>query len=103
MSVQQLPALVVEFRDLAKEYLVQQTVLPMKQLGHLSGYSLGAAAAWSVAIVLLAVASMRAITDVLPEGPYWEALAYLVAVVALVLLAAVLVSLGPESEDETPA
>lgn len=102
MSLQQLPALVVEFRDMAKEYLIQETVLPAKRLGHLSGYSLGAAAAWAAAIVLLAVASVRAIIDVLPDSPYWEALGYLLTVLALAALAAVLVSLGPKTKEEAP-
>ena len=69
MSLQQLPSLVVEFRDMAKEYLIQETVVPAKRLGHLAGYSFGAAAAWAVAILLLAVASVRAIIDVLAGRP----------------------------------
>jgi hypothetical protein len=102
VSLQQLPALVVDFRDMAKEYLIQETVLPAKRLGHLAGYSLGAAAAWAAAIVLLAVASVRAIIEILPDSPYWEALGYLLTVLALVALAAVLVKLGPETKDEAP-
>jgi len=100
MSFQQIPALVVEFRDMAKEYLVQETVLPAKQLGHLAGYSLGAALAWSIAIVLLAVASLRAIIDLLPDGAYWEALGYLIAVLALAGVGAIIASLGPRPKQE---
>jgi hypothetical protein len=100
VSLQQLPGLVAEFRDMARDYLVQETIVPAKQLGHLSGFSLGAAAAWAVAIVLLAVAGMRTIVDVLPESPYWEALGYLLAVIALGVIAAIIVSVGPSSEDE---
>ena len=87
---------------MAKEYLIQETVLPAKQLGHLAGFSLGAAAAWAAAILLLAVASLRAIIDALPSGPYWEALGYVITVVALLVVAGIIYSLGPKPEEETP-
>lgn len=100
MNLEQIPELVVEFRDMAKEYLVQETVVPAKQLSHLAGYSLGAAFAWSIAIVLLAVASVRAIIDLLPNSPYWEALGYLLAVLALAGIGALIASLGPKAKEE---
>ena len=52
MSLRQIPDMVVEFWELAKAYLIQETVVPAKQLGHLAGFSLGAAAAWAAAIIL---------------------------------------------------
>ena len=100
MSLRQLPALFIEFRDLAKEYFVQEISVPAQQLGHLSGFSLGAALAWSLAIILLAVASLRAIIDALPDGAYWEALGYLTTVVALGLVAFIIYKAGPQPEDE---
>jgi len=102
MSFQQIPGLIIEFRDMAKDYLVQETVVPAKQLGHFAGYSLGAALAWSIAIILLAVASVRAIIDLLPDSPYWEALGYLLAVLALAGVGAIIASLGPKSNEEAP-
>jgi hypothetical protein len=36
----------------------------------------------------------------LPEGAYWEALGYLIWVLALVALAAIVVRLGPRSESD---
>jgi len=102
MTIRQLPALAVEFKDLAKEYLIQQTVLPAKQLGHLAGHSLGAAVVWTAAMILLAVASLRAIVDTLPDSPYWEALGYLLTVLALTAVAAVIYRLGPQPKKETP-
>ena len=42
--LQDLPAMITEFRDLAKEYLLQETVGQAKKLGHFAGFSLGAAA-----------------------------------------------------------
>ena len=103
MSLRQIPDMVVEFWELAKAYLIQETVVPAKQLGHLAGFALVAAASWAAAIILLAVASLRAIVDALPAGPYWEALGYLITVVALLGLAAVIYRLGPQPQDERQA
>ena len=41
-KLQDLPVLIVEFRDLAKEYLLQETVGQAKKLGRFAGFSLGA-------------------------------------------------------------
>ncbi len=51
-----------------------------------------------------AVAGLRGLVALLPEGPYWEALAYFIVVVVGVALIAILVKLGPKSEPkEAPA
>lgn len=103
-KLQDLPALVSEFRDLAKDYLRQETLGQAKKLGRFAGFSLGAAALWACAILLLGVAGLRGLAGVLPEGPYWEALAYFIVVLVGVVLAAILVKLGPKSgTDEVPA
>lgn len=99
MSIKEIPGLVVEFKDLARAYLIQETVEPAKNLGHLLGFSLGAALAWAFAVLLLAVAAMRGIIALLPEGVYWEALGYVLTVLLLGALAAVIVALGPKSPD----
>lgn len=99
MSIKEIPGLVVEFKDLARDYLVQETLGPARSLGHLLGFSLGAALLWAFAILLIAVAAMRGIIALLPEGSYWEALGYLLTVVLLVGLAAILFALGPRSPD----
>lgn len=103
MSLRQIPDMVLEFWELAKAYLIQETVVPAKQLGHFAGFSLGAAAAWAAAIILLAVASLRAIVNALPDGAYWEALGYLITVGALLILAAVIYRLGPQPHDDREA
>jgi hypothetical protein len=95
-----LPVLFDEFTTMAKEYLLQETVEPAKKLGRFAGLSLGAAILWAIAILLLSVAGVRALIDVLPEGAYWEALGYLIWVLALVALAAIVVRLGPRSESD---
>jgi uncharacterized membrane protein YuzA (DUF378 family) len=99
-KLQDLPAMIAEFRDLAKEYLLQETVEPAKKLGHFAGFSLGAAALWALAVILLGVAGLRGLVTLLPEGSYWEALAYLIVVIVAVAIVAILVKLGPKSESE---
>ncbi len=69
---------------------------PAKKLGHFAGFSVGAAALWSVALVLLSVAGMRALIDLLPSGPYWEALGYVTAALLLVGFIALLIKLVPD-------
>jgi len=95
-QIQDIPILVREFVELAREYLVQETLEPAKKLGHFAGYSIGAAALWAAALVLLSVAGLRALIDVLEPGPYWEALGYLIFSLLLVGFMALLVKLMPE-------
>jgi hypothetical protein len=103
-QIQDIPRLVSEFYELAKAYLVQETVEPAKKLGHFAGFSLGAAALWAAALILISVAGLRAIYSVLPEGAYWEALGYLITVVVLVGFMALLIGLMPDrSVHDTPA
>ncbi len=58
MSLQQLPALFIEFKELATAYLRQETVERAEELRRLGGFSFGAALAWAFAIILLAVAGI---------------------------------------------
>jgi len=69
---------------------------PAKKLGHFAGFSIGAAALWSVALVLLSVAGLRALIDLLPTGPYWEALGYVAAALVLSGFIALLIKLVPD-------
>ncbi|MFV1969526.1 MAG: hypothetical protein ACC683_00825 [Acidimicrobiia bacterium] len=94
--LQDIPRLTREFVELAKEYLLQETVEPAKKLGHFAGYSLGAAALWGAALVLLSVAGLRALIGVLPSGEYWEALGYVLSTLVLVGFVALLVKLVPD-------
>lgn len=93
---QDIPRLVSEFVELAKAYLLQETVEPAKKLGHFAGYSIGAAALWALALILIGVAGLRALYDVLPEGAYWEGLAYIITVVVLAAFLALVVKLVPD-------
>ena len=80
-KIQDLPAMITSFIEMAKEYLLQETVGQAKKLGRFAGFSLGAALLWVMAAVLIGVAMMRGLVAVLPSGPYWEALGYLLAVI----------------------
>lgn len=95
-DIHDIPALVREFYELAKSYLLQETVEPAKRLGHFAGHSLVAASLWAAGVVLLAVAGLRALYDVLPDGPYWEALAYVGFAILLFGFMAVLVKFVPD-------
>lgn len=95
-QIQDIPKLITEFVELAKEYLLQETVEPAKKLGHFAGYSIGAGAIWAIALVLLSVAGLRAFIDVLPSGAYWEALGYVVLTLVLVGFVALLIKLMPD-------
>ncbi len=87
----ELPELVKEFADMSKEYLLQETVEPAKQLGRYAGFSMGAAFAFALGTLLLTIAGLRWIADALPEGPNYQALAYLIVVLALAVIAAIIV------------
>ena len=67
-KLQDLPVLIVEFRDLAKEYLFQETVGQAKKLGRFAGFSLGAAALWSAALILIGIASSFCPPFIQPVG-----------------------------------
>jgi amino acid transporter len=92
-AVRELPELVREFVDMSKEYLRQETLDPAKELGRFAGISLGASAAFSLGALFLAVAGVRYIRDLLPDGPYWSALGYLIMAVVLAGVAGILVKL----------
>lgn len=95
-SATELPELVREFTDLSKEYLLQETVEPAKQLGRYGGFAFGAAVCFAIGAVLLSIAGVRLIIDALPEGPNWSALGYLLTTLVLVLLSGLMIRLGSE-------
>lgn len=104
-EIHDIPRLVGEFTRLAKEYLLQETVEPAKKLGYFAGMSLAAAAMWATALILLSVAALRALVGVLPDGEYWQALAYVGYAIVLVVFCVVLVKLVPTRgvHDGSPA
>lgn len=101
-ELQDIPRLAREFVDMAKEYLVQETVEPAKKLGYFAGMSVLAATLWAAALILLSVAGLRALIDVLPDGDYWEALAYVGYAVVLVIFCVIVVKVIPDRGVHDP-
>ena len=80
-KVKELPGLVSEFVDLAKEYVRQRTVEPAKALGRAAGLGFAAAFLFAVAALFLAVAGMRLIVTALPDGQIWSGFGYILSFV----------------------
>ncbi len=93
----ELPDLVREFTDMSKEYLLQETVEPAKRLGRYAGFSIAAGLAFAIAALFLAIATLRGILTLLPDGPNWQALGYALTGIALVAVAGVIVGLTSRS------
>ena len=90
----ELPQLVTEFVDLSKEYLRQETVEPAKQLGRFAGFTVAASILFAIGGLLLAVAGVRGIVYLLPEGPNWSALGYLLGALAIGAVIGVMVAIA---------
>lgn len=82
----ELPQLISEFFDLAKDYLRENTLVPAKRLGRLFGFSLAASFLFVLAALLLAVVGLRLILEVMPDGAIWSGLGYVAAALGLLLL-----------------
>ncbi len=96
----ELPELIREFVTMAKEYLRQETVEPAKRLGRYAGFSLGAAFAIAFGLLLLSVALVRGMVRLLPDGPNWSALGYLLAALVLAVLIGIIIGLTGRNESE---
>ena len=90
----ELPQLVTEFVDLSKEYLRQETVEPAKQLGRFAGFTVAASILFAIGGLLLAVAGVRGIIYLLPEGPNWSALGYVLGALAIGAVIGVMVAIA---------
>jgi hypothetical protein len=82
----ELPQLISEFIDLAKDYLREHTIVPAKNLGRLFGFSLAASLVFVLASLFLAVVALRLILEVMPDGAIWSGLGYITSAVALLLV-----------------
>ncbi len=82
----ELPQLISEFFDLAKEYLRQETVEPAKRLGRLLAMSAAASILFILAALFLSVVGMRLIVEALPDGSIWSGFGYVLSALALVAL-----------------
>lgn len=97
----ELPDLVREFVDLSKQYLQQETVEPARRLGKYAGFSIGAGFAFGFAALFLGIAVARLFIKILPEGPYWESLGYVLAILVLGGVAGLLVRAGSTASEGT--
>ncbi len=95
----ELPQLVTEFVDLSKEYLRQETVEPAKQLGRFAGFTVAASILFAIGGLLLAVAGVRGIIYLLPEGPNWSALGYVLAALAIGVIIGMMVAIAGRDSD----
>lgn len=85
-SARELPDMVGEFLALAKQYLWEHTVGRARALGRLAAFSFAASLVFVLAGLFLAVAGMRLMLTVMPDGVIWSGLGYIAA--SLILLAA---------------
>ena len=79
----ELPQLISEFFDLAKEYLREHTVVPAKRLGRLAGFSFAASTLFVLAALFLGIVIMRLIVEAMPDGNVWSGFGYVLSAVAL--------------------
>ena len=67
----ELPQQVAELIDLAKQYLRQETIEPMRRLGISVAVALSVAAVVSLGAVLGSLALDRFLTEALPDSEWW--------------------------------
>lgn len=82
-KVKELPGLISEFLELAKEYVRERTIEPAKRLGRAAGLGFAAAFLFTLAALFLAVAGMRLIVAALPDGQIWSGLGYILAAIGV--------------------
>ena len=78
----ELPQLISEFIQMAKDYLRQETIEPGKKLGRAAGFGMAGAFLFAIAVLPLAVAGMRLVIEVLPSDPdhrMWSGLGYILS------------------------
>ena len=68
---------------MSRDYLRESTVEPARRLGRLAGISFAASICFVLAAGFLAVAGMRWVLKVMPDGIVWSGLGYLSASLAL--------------------
>ena len=90
-QVKELPQLVSEFVDLSKEYMRQETLGQAQKLGQFAGFAIGAAVAFALGGLFVSIAGVRLVRELLPEGPNWSALSYIIMAVLLLGIVGLLV------------
>lgn len=82
----ELPQLISDFIDLAKDYLREHTIGAAKRLGRLAGFSFAASVLFALAAMFLGVVVMRSIVDAMPDGAIWSGFGYILSSLALLLM-----------------
>jgi len=82
-KAKELPEHAVEFVEMAKQYVQEQTLEPAKALGRLAGMGFAAAAVFTLAALFLGIAAMRLIVDGLPDGNIWSGFGLILASIGL--------------------
>ncbi len=85
----ELPQQVSELIELAKQYLRQETVDPLRNLGHSVAKALAVACLLGLAAVLLSLALHRFLIETFPDTSWWGVAA--AGITSMVFLAAALV------------
>ena len=57
---------------MSREYLRQEIVEPVKKLGRVAGFGMGAAVLFSIGAVLLTLGLFSLLRRVLPDTPWWS-------------------------------
>ncbi|HSR14386.1 MAG TPA: phage holin family protein [Gemmatimonadales bacterium] len=85
-KAREIPELITEFIELAKQYIRQETVEPAKRLGRLAGLGFLAAIVLVLAVLFLAIAGARVVIELLPDGTIWSGLGYVLSAIGLLLI-----------------
>ena len=91
MKTAEISQLVSELFEMSKEYLEQEAVAPLRRTVRYAGLSLLAGFLFAVGWLLLVVAGLRFVLDLLPDTPLWSVLAYGIAAIVSLGLAALII------------
>ena len=82
-----LPQLITELRDLVVNYLKQQTLVPLQQLGRYIGFGLAGSLLLGFGVVFLALSGLRALQEETGDTftGDWSWVPYLIVIFALML------------------
>ena len=89
--VKELPQLISEFIELAKQYVRERTVDRARALGRLAGMGFAAGLVFTLAAVFLGIAATRAIVALMPDGNVWSGFGYILSAVGLLGVTALVV------------
>lgn len=81
--VKELPQLISEFIELAKQYVRERTVDRARALGRLAGMGFAAGLVFTLAAVFLGIAATRAIVALMPDGNVWSGFGYILSAIGL--------------------